>query len=116
VVLANKFFHSGKQNCAATKATLLERDFMPMKILQDVKLVIMVNEDKFPLMLSHNTCLSTIKGYVLCLLDLSRGIDGQIVDWLEMMKEKLDAQFDYTPHVLDFKHMKTKVGRILKTQ
>jgi hypothetical protein len=65
----------------------------------------MVNEDGFPLMLSQNTWLLTVKGHALHLLDLSKRIDNQIVKQLEMMKEKLDAQFDYTPRALDFKHM-----------
>ncbi len=64
-----------RQNCAATKATLLERDVIFSEDPKDVKLVI-INEDGFPLMLSWNIWLSAVKGHVLHLLDLSRGIDG----------------------------------------
>jgi hypothetical protein len=53
----------------------LERDVIFSEDPKDVKLVI-INEDGFPLMLSWNIWLSAVKGHVLHLLDLSRGIDG----------------------------------------
>ncbi len=54
------------------------------------------NEDGFLLIPSWNTWLSVVKSHVLHLWNLNRRIDGQTIEWLEMMKEKLDAQFDYT--------------------
>jgi hypothetical protein len=78
------------KNCAATKTTLLERDVVYSEDPQDVKLVIMVNEDGFPLMLSWNTWWLVVKGHILHLLDFSRRIESHIVKQFEMMKEKLD--------------------------
>jgi len=110
-----KHNNNHRQNCVTTKTILLERNVLPCENPQDVKLVIMVNEDGFLLMPSWNPWLSIVEGHLKHLLDWSERIDNQAVERLEMMKEKLDAQFDYTPCALDFKHMRTMASRILKT-
>jgi len=69
------------------------------------KPMIIVNSEGVLVIPSRNQWLSTMRGHVCCLLEVTKAIDLQAIEKLEKMKENLEKQFEFIKLGLSYEHM-----------